>query len=61
LRYELNFTFRRKVAVTTETATTIEPNLAATIETWLAKYETLTNETEDSFKTWALSALNNCF
>jgi len=30
------------VAVTIETATTIEPYLAATIKIWPAKYETLT-------------------
>jgi len=33
LNYEVNLTFRRQVAVTTETGTTIEPYLAATIIT----------------------------
>ena len=49
--YELNLTFRRQATVTIETAATIEPCLAATIETWPVKYVTLTIETENSFKT----------
>jgi len=39
------------VVVTTETAITTEPYLAATFETSPPKYETLVNETENSFKT----------
>ena len=41
LNYELNLGFRRQVAVTIETATTIEPHLAENIKTWPAKYERL--------------------
>jgi len=39
--YELKLTCRRRVAVTIETAITIEPYFTATIETWPAKYERL--------------------
>jgi len=45
------------VAVTIETATTIEPYLAAAVKTRPAKYETLAIETKNSFKTQAFSAL----
>jgi len=38
------------VVVTTETAITIEPYLAVTIEASPVKYETLETETENSFK-----------
>ena len=51
LNYEVNLILRRQVAVTIETGTTIAPYLAATITTWPAKYDTLTTETENSFKT----------
>jgi len=34
----------------------MEPYVAATIKTWPAKHETLTTETENSFKTQAFSA-----
>jgi len=54
----VNLTFRRQVAVSIETAKTIEPHFAATIETRPAKYETLTTETENSFKTQAFFVFN---
>jgi len=41
--------FSRKVAVTIETATTVEPYLAPTIKPWPAKYGMLTIETENKF------------
>jgi len=51
LNYEVNLTFGRQVAISIKTGTTIEPYLAAILITWPAKYETLTTETENSFKT----------
>jgi len=48
------------VAITIETATTIELYVAATIKTRPAKYETLRIETENSFKTQAFYALTSC-
>ena len=47
------------MSLTIETATIIDRTyVAATIKPWPAKYETLTTETENSFKTQAFSALN---